>query len=89
LKKPDESLTSPTGNHNRLFSPGLTELKAWIEVKSQRFSYLHPILYLVVMEFGVKPVISPTYLKKIDTPKSADTVNLSKGSYRLAQLLLI
>ncbi|MFC1882774.1 hypothetical protein ACFL2S_14950, partial [Thermodesulfobacteriota bacterium] len=61
MKKPDESLTSPTGNHNRLFSRGLIELKAWIEVKSQRFSYLHPILYLVVMEFGVKPVIPGTF----------------------------
>jgi hypothetical protein len=29
-------------------------------VKSPRFSYLKPILYLVVMEFGAKPLISPT-----------------------------
>jgi hypothetical protein len=37
--------------------------KAWIEVKSPRFSYLQPIQYFVVMEFGAKPVLSNLHAK--------------------------
>ncbi len=42
-------------------SIGPTNQKSWIEVKSSRFSYLQPIQYLVVMGYGMKAVISPTY----------------------------
>jgi len=35
-------------------------MKAWLEVKSLRFSYLQHIQYLVVMEFGAIFVLSPT-----------------------------
>jgi hypothetical protein len=46
--------------------------KAWIDVKSPRFSYLQPIQYLVVMEFRAKPLLSPTYMQNKPPEKIAD-----------------
>jgi len=50
--------------------------KAWIDIKSPRFSYLHPIQYLVVMEFIAKPVLSPK-LELLKAIKSCDIFNPS------------
>ena len=47
-------------------------------LKVHSIRYLPPILYLVVMELGVKPVLSPTYLHKIGSLKIADIVNVTK-----------
>ena len=49
--------------------------KAEVEVKSPRISYLQPIQYLVVMEFGAKPVITPTNRQKRSAKKACDIIN--------------
>jgi hypothetical protein len=52
--------------------------KAWIEVKSPRFSYLPPILYLVVMELGAKLVLSPTNQYPVQKINHCDIVFISQ-----------
>jgi hypothetical protein len=42
-----------------------------------RFSYLHTKQDIVVIVSGTKPVITPTYLTKIEPLKIADNVNES------------
>ncbi len=48
--------------------------KAWIDVKSPRFSNLQPIQYIGIMESCTPPALSPTYMQNIRPLKIADTV---------------
>jgi hypothetical protein len=59
--------------------------KAWIDINRPRFFYLRSIQYIGVMQFGTKPVISPTNLQKLRDEKTCDIFTpgslLSSGDF--------
>ena len=63
--------------------------KEWNDDKLSRFLHRMAKQYIVVMGFGMKPLISPTKANYLASFKIADSVNVSQSNIDCMYLLCI